>query len=153
MYLASVGFSILLVVVLRLLFLKVFKNLQQATAVLIIVAFILASVYYVSNQQEQKTWQHSGEVTKNTLLFFRKHYPSFAPTFDVYVVNTPVTYRDAWVFPVGLSDGMWFIYRNKLPKVAEKNSVDDARGSITASGNHNSYIFQFDDQANISEVK
>jgi len=153
LYLASAGLSLAFILLLQIVFTKLIKDPRIVAAALIAVTLILSYIFYISNLSEQHTWQQSGNTTKNTLLFFRRNYPSFASSTDLYFVNTPIMNNNTWVFPVGLSDGLWFIYRDKTPKLQRVGTVNDAKKSISVSGNHDSYIFKFDDQRNIKEVK
>ncbi len=153
LYLASVGYTLAMVLLLRLLFNHITKNPRYVTLSLIIVSLLLATIYFISNMQEQHQWQNSGRLTKNTLVYFRKNYTAFSPKTDIYFVNTPVILNNVWVFPVGLSDGLWFIYRDSLPQVHEVGSVTDAANAANSSGNPSSYIFHFDSQGYLKQVK
>ena len=150
-YLASAGFALALVIILKSLFSLWIKQPRYVMSALIIVSVVLASVYFVSNFQEQKKWQKSGEITQNTLLFFRRNYVGFLPSTDLYFVNTPVQQNSTWVFPVGLADGLWFIYREQTPTVHQVGSLQDAFSA--ANSKKDSYIFEFDEQGNIAAVK
>ncbi|HSX09823.1 MAG TPA: O-antigen ligase family protein [Candidatus Saccharimonadales bacterium] len=151
LYLASAGYAIALVYALQLLFVSWMKVKKYAVWSLIVVCVVLGVVYFVSDRNEQRQWERSGDLTQNTLLFFRKNYNAFTITTDLYFVNTPITQNGTWVFPVGLSDGLWFIYREKMPQVHEVGSVQEA--VMDSRSNKDSHIFQFDRQGNISEVK
>ncbi len=153
LYLASIGYSLALVLILRLLFIKLFKRPRYALVCLVIVSVILSVIYFGANLQEQQQWHQSGSITKNTLLYFRKNYPSLSDKANVYFIDTPVVRNNTWVFPVGLSDGLWFIYRDNLPLVHEVNSLKDAAAATNENGNQNTYIFQFDQQGNVNALK
>ncbi|HVA96455.1 MAG TPA: O-antigen ligase family protein [Candidatus Acidoferrales bacterium] len=153
LYLASAGYAFALVLSLRLLFVSWLKTPRYTIIALIVTSVILSTIYFASDIQEQQQWQSSGNITKNTLLYFRKNYASFSPKTDLYFVNTPVQVNDTWVFPVGLQDGLWFIYRDNTPQVHQVGSVDDAQKMITTSGNKDTHIFRFDGQYNIRKVK
>lgn len=151
LYLASVGYSLALVVALRLLFINWIKTPRYAFYSLIVVCMILAGIYLVSDYQEQVQWEKSGDLTKNTLLYFRRNFTAFSTITDLYFVNTPVMQNNTWVFPVGLSDGLWFIYREDTPQVHEVGSLEEAVSA--ARNNSDSYIFEFDSQGNIHRVQ
>lgn len=151
LYLASVGYSLALVYALRLLFINWIKTPKSAVYALVVVCLVLGVVYFASDLQEQKEWQRSGEVTQNTLLYFRKNYNAFNTKTNLYFVNTPLIQNNTWVFPVGLADGLWFIYRDHTPQVHEVGSLQEA--VTDSNGNIDSYIFEFDGQGNIRQVK
>jgi hypothetical protein len=151
LYLASAGYALALVYSLRLLFIAWIKTRRYALYSLVVVCMVLGVVYYASDIQEQQQWQKSGELTQNTLLYFRKNYNAFTTGTNLYFVNTPITQNNTWVFPVGLSDGLWFIYRDSMPQVHEVGSVQEAISD--SRGDTNSYIFEFDGQGNVRQVK
>ncbi|HWY80285.1 MAG TPA: O-antigen ligase family protein [Candidatus Sulfotelmatobacter sp.] len=153
LYLSSVGYILALVILLKGLFINWLKTTRKAIMLLIIVSVILASVYFMSDLQQQKQWKQSGSITENTLLFFRKHYISFSPKNDLYFINTPIKQNDIWVFPVGLSDGLWFIYRDSTPQVHEVSSRQDALTTISRNHNKDTFIFVFDEQGKIRQSR
>jgi len=153
LYLSSVGYTLGLVLILRWVFISWVKTPKYALISLIVVSIILTTIYFVSDLGEQLQWQNASNITKNTLLFFRRNYIAFSSATQVYVVNTPIEQDNALIFPTGLSDGMWFIYRDQTPQVYEVGSVEDAQNSISMHKSTDSYIFTFDKQGNISEVK
>jgi hypothetical protein len=151
LYLASFGYLLALIYLLRLLFAHWIKNPRYASLLLVIATVVLAVGYFVGDREQQKLWEQSGDITQNTLLHFRQNYASFSSKTDLYFVNTPVTHQGTWVFPVGLSDGLWFIYRENTPQIHEAGSMQEAVSS--ASGKKDTYIFEFDGQGNLREVK
>ncbi len=153
LYLASFGYALAMVLVVRYILRLFSKKSQVVTLALCIVVLIFASVYYIDDLQEQQQWHLSGEITKNTLLFFRKNYTAFSSSTNLYFVNTPIKLHNTWVFPTGLADGLWFIYRTSTPQIHEVGSIHEAVTAITASGAKDSYIFEFNKQGNIREIK
>ncbi len=63
----------------------------------------------------------------------------------LYFVNVPIRRENAWIFPVGLSDGLWFIYRDPKQKVILASDVSDAHRDAVDYP-EKSYIFYFDDK-------
>lgn len=153
LYLASVGYCLALVIIIRVICNKIFRNQRYALGVFIGVSVIISALYTVSNFNEQQNWQQASHITKSSLQYFRKNYPSFSSSTDIYFINKPVTYLDTWVFPVGLSDGLWFIYRDNLPHVHEVNTLKDAENAVTQNGNSDSHIFLFNQQGMLNQVK
>lgn len=153
LYLGSFGYILALVIILQALFTKWTRNAKQATTIVVILTVVLGSIYFVSDLTEQQQWEKSGVITKNILLYFRKNFSAFSPQTDLYFVNTPIQQNNTWVFPVGLSDGLWFIYRDKMPKVHQVATIHDALQAVKTNGNTDSFIFIFDQQENIKRIK
>ena len=153
LYLASFGYILAFMLVLRILFTYAIRTPKYVVSLLLLVTIGLGYVYYVAVQDEQAKWKHAGILTHNTLFFFRKNYPGLDTNANLYFVNTPVQINGVWIFPVGLKDGLWLIYRDNVPQVTQVNSIQDAANTISNSSNPNTYIFQFDQNGIISEVK
>ncbi len=128
------------------------KNKSKHSWILFIVILILAVLCQIENTKQISTWKRAGEITADTLAFLRVEYVDLKATDYVYFVDTPIRHESAWVFPVGLTDGMWFIYRDRMPSVHLVNSVNDAKNdALKKSGK--SYIFKYDFNKNIMRVR
>ena len=82
-----------------------------------ILAFILVfSTIFLSvrSRQHGQRWQEAGEKSREILLAFGTNFETFAPETTLYFVDLPIRHERAWVFPVGLTDGLWLLYHNEL---------------------------------------
>lgn len=148
LYLASVGFCLAFTVIIW----ELIKRIEAyKTAIFIGIIILLAVWYQIQNVKAQTDWQHAGEITKNTLAEFRINYESLSPENTVYIVNKPIKYKNAWVFPVGLPDGIWFIYRDTRPRIFEVSSIDEAEAKNPDP--IKDYVLQFDQNGKLSLVK
>lgn len=152
LYLASFGYALALLVALQMIIRGWIKNRKYVTLGLLLIILILSVVYCINNRQEQQQWQKSGKITKDTLLFFRKKYTGFTTKTNLYFVNTPIKQEGAWIFPAGLSDGLWFIYRNNMPQIHQVDTFDEALTAVSKSDT-DSHIFEFDEDGKIREAK
>jgi hypothetical protein len=145
LYLASFGLCISFILILK----QILSN-----RVLFLVSVLIFSGWFIfENAKLQKDWKRAGDITKNTLALFRIDYEELKTTDNIYFINTPIKHRNVWVFPVGLEDGLWFIYRDRMPKVYKMTSVDEARADIARRGTRSNYIFVFDKNDDIKRVR
>lgn len=151
LYLASFGLSLAFVVGVSVLLKTFIKKKIVYTAVLLILFAMIAIVHTLQNKEEQSKWINAGVIAEETLLYFRTGYASFTPRDIVYIVDAPVKHNGVWVFPVGLNDGLWFIYRESTPQIVQTHSLEDAQ-KADAKNSADTYIFQFKN-GTISEVK
>lgn len=151
LYLASFGLSLAFVVGVSVLLKSFIKSKMVYTVVLLVVFTIVSGLHFMQNKQEQMKWSNAGAIAEETLLYFRTGYSSFTSRNAVYMVNAPVKNDGVWVFPVGLRDGLWFIYRENTPDLKQTNSLEEAQNA-KISNPTNTYIFQFKN-GTISEVK
>ncbi len=149
-YLASIGFSMLLVFVLSYIS-KFVKNGKFAVYILVILTALLGVWYYYQIGFENAEWRNAGKITNRTLAYLRLYYEGIPDGSNLYFVNVPIREKQAWIFPVGLSDGIWFIYRDPALKVYEVSSLAKAKEAAGAS--KNSYIFVFDKKGMVNAAK
>ncbi|MGH7203160.1 MAG: O-antigen ligase family protein [Candidatus Levyibacteriota bacterium] len=153
LYLASAGYILALVYLFKMLFTLLFKQPKYVTSLLLVVTIGLSYVYVVNLRQEQNKWENAGYITQNTLLFFRKNYADLGPETNLYFVNTPVQQNGVWVFPVGLNDGLWIVYRDRLPHVVQMQFLEDAMTAANRGNVEDNYIFDFDKNGSIRQVR
>jgi hypothetical protein len=151
LYLASFGFSLAFVLGVYLLLQLFIKSRKVLVWVLLAIFALIAAMHLLQNQEEQKKWQTAGVITEETLLFFRTGYASFTSEDTVYIVDAPVKNNGVWVFPVGLADGLWFIYRESTPQIKQTNALEEAVKAKSADPT-GTYIFQYKN-GTILEVK
>lgn len=151
LYLASFGLSLAFVVGVVVLLRTFIKSKMAFTVVTFALFAVIAGFHFVQNKEEQTKWFNAGVIAEETLLYFRTGYASFTPKDTVYMVDAPVKNNGVWVFPVGLNDGVWFIYRESTPQIKQTSSLEEAQN---AKGQNptGTYIFQFKN-GTISEVK
>ncbi len=114
-YLASVGLIIFFVALVRWLVQSYPSRILITVLTLLFVVFMgnhLWNLYTVGMQ-----WQRAGKITQNTLGFFKTKYPTLTHADTVYVNKLPIREANAWIFPVGFPDGLWFVYGDENPAV------------------------------------
>lgn len=153
-YYGSFGFILLVMIVLRkiysiaLRFGKTFAFIVAVTPVAFFVAWQVSEV-----QRINEDWQKAGEISQRVLVAFGEPYDIVRIVFDdpvYYFVNTPIKEGDAWVFPVGLDDAMWFMFQDENLTVHEIGSLDVAFDQ--AEGSESARVFEFDDSGNVNQV-
>ncbi|MGA2911301.1 MAG: hypothetical protein ABSE17_01490 [Candidatus Levyibacteriota bacterium] len=152
-YLASVGFAILAIIVLSKI-LAFIKNNNYKLIFVAIIVFVVGGWYLYQNNLENANWSEAGRVTNRTLAYLRLYHDGNHPNSGFYFVNPPIKYGQAWIFPVGLPDGVWFIYRDPSISVNQLNSLVDGKAvpAKNADGSAN-FVFAFDQNRNIYELK
>lgn len=151
LYLASVGYMLAFVLLLRAVLTPWLNKPKYVVWAMLLITILLSYFSFVGIGKEQLKWKQAGTITQETLLFFRKNQQGLNTNNQLYFVNTPVQKDGVWVFPVGLNDGLWFIYRDKLPQVTQVNSLSEAQ---KLSGNvPSAHIFMYDPNGVITEVK
>ncbi len=151
-FLASVGISLFL----AFIFINIEKIMTKIGAMKInvfitLLGALLIVIYGELVTLENTQWQKAGTVVENALIYLRTNIPNPASNSNFYFVNNPIRFNNAWVLPLGLSDGMWFIYRDETIKTVNVESL--AQGKFFAANNKNSYLLEFDKNYNLKKVK
>src|SRR5207249_4022968 len=106
-------------------------------------------------QTENNEWQEAGQITLGTMLELKKNHPTIAQRSTMYFGDIPIKHSNAWVFPVGLSDALWFLYRDQTLNVVSKdtNVVKQLYKYNKKQKTANVYFFYFDQEGNVLELK
>ncbi len=151
-YLASFGFVLLISYLIYRFFAQAIHKKYSLRGTIAVVTICILGVYYVQLLDQSHEWNAAGKITQNTLTIFRVDYEDISSNATIVFVNVPIKKGNAWVFPVGLVDGLWFIYRDDTIKVVQVGSVDEARNVPTVVDSKR-YIFMFDNAGVVTEVK
>jgi hypothetical protein len=156
-YLASAGFTLGLVVLAEFILSRLLQNRKKLVLpVLLLLVFILSLVYYIQLQEAAEKWKKAGEITKETLTFLRVEHEDLPKYSNLYFVNVPIKKSETWIFPVGLEDALWFIYRDSTLQIYKLKTIEEAQEMKKRSEEETlvkNYIFTFDEKGMISEVK
>lgn len=110
---------------------------------LTIVIFIALFIFNIKELNISKSdWQKAGEITFKTLGLLRSNYLDKTQNKTFYIVDMPIRYGRAWVFPVGFEDGLGHIFGKTAPKVQKIADLDEAL-KLQEIDPLNSYVFTF----------
>ena len=69
---------------------------------------------------------------------------------DFYFVNTPIRNGQAWIFPVGLPDALWFTFPDQNVSVHNVENVDDS--FFKTINPKNSEVLKFNEYGRVEEI-
>ncbi|MCL5432837.1 MAG: O-antigen ligase family protein [Patescibacteria group bacterium] len=154
-YLASFGALLLFVFIIKLIFdrLFLFRNKFYSISFLVICVglFLVFNIYELIRINED--WKRAGSITSKLLVDFNETFAktkaaTYNPVF--YFTNVPIKKGEAWVFPVGLPDALWFTFQYEYLKVNISPSLDLALDA--AEGSSSAKVFEFDNNGNVEQV-
>ncbi|MCL4352867.1 O-antigen ligase family protein [Patescibacteria group bacterium] len=147
-YLTSIGFVFLAVFLLDAFVKRIIKQRRSLALYALLVIIIFWSLWNFSRlSAEGREWNHAGQITNKTLSIFRLYYSDIPKESSIYVANVPIKWENAWVFPLGLKDGLWFIYRNMPVNVYEVKDLAGLKASNTT------YLFKFNKKGDLLKVE
>lgn len=154
-YLSSIGFAIVLAVFVKkgFSYLLTLGDRKTFSLILILLSMIFLSFQLFQLQKSHSDWEEAGKKTETFLVSFEAVYKDYwvGRPIHFYFVDTPIKNGQAWVFPVGLRDAIWFVLRNENIKVDNVSSLESAFFSITDP--QNSSVFKFDTYGQAKEYE
>lgn len=153
-YLASVGVIFLLVSIFEKLYAYVLPSGRDIARIIIAVLVgIFVLFHSVMITQLHKDWSEAGERARRFIVAIDSAYLDYWSTtpMEFHLVNVPIRHGEAWVFPVGISDALWFVFRNPNINVSMWPTTEEALLRITA-GNNSQKVFVFDGEGKVTEV-
>lgn len=153
-YLASCGTVLLFALFVKKLYVFLRgsgRNISLAVVSLIITLFSLLHIMQV--QQIHSDWYEAGEKTRRFFTAIEASYEDYwaKEPMKFYFIDIPIRVGEAWVFPVGLEDALWFSFRNPDISIFHLQSANQVFSLV--SGSKNEKIFQFDERGNVIEKK
>lgn len=154
-YLASIGVVILFVWFLRKLYgylLVSGKDIAFAGTLTVAVIFYLFHV--IQLQGIHSDWYEAGERARRLFVALDREYSDdwSEKRIELHFVNTPIKMGEAWVFPVGLPDALWLVFRNPDIQVFQDSSVESALEQIPY-GSLTEKVYLFDESGSIIQVE
>lgn len=152
-YLASFGvFTVLVVIVNKLFKYFLVYGRDIATGVLACFASFFVLVHVIQAQQLIIDWHGAGERVQNFLTSIDSLYDESWSTekVNLYFTNVPIKSNNAWVFPVGLEDAVWFVSKNDNVKVIKVPEIKDVPKDAFAS--KTTWVFQFHPDGKLTRI-
>lgn len=152
-YLSSFGIVLLLIVFIKRLYAYLLANGKNiAIAVVLMMSIVFFSIHLFQLQKVHGDWKAAGDKSKRFLIGLNQVYTDNSrerPT-QFYFVDVPIRHGEAWVFPVGLEDAIWFTFRNDKLSVSTKDSLVQALENALIISN--ARVFQFSENGSFKEI-
>lgn len=151
-YLSSVGFVLLFVYLLERIYYYLLhegKNIAWGILSLVVIVFLTNHLFQL--QKIHTDWNAAGEKSKRFLVSLNQVYSNgwTKEHLKFYFIDVPIRYGEAWVFPVGLDDAVWFVFRNKNINIYQLSSLEQAYNAVQDPIREK--IFEFNDRGEIIE--
>ncbi|MEK7533884.1 MAG: hypothetical protein AAB600_00965 [Patescibacteria group bacterium] len=154
-YLSSVGLAILLAFFIKKLYKYLILSNEKYIAVsivtIIVIIFLANQVFQL--QKINSDWKTAGEKSKRFVVSLEEMYEREwkNDSLKFYFVDVPIRNGEAWIFPVGLPDAVWLLFRNKNIDIYQLRSLKEVIGSVKDPRTEK--VFEFDEQGGVVERK
>jgi hypothetical protein len=154
LYLATFGIILMFMFIFNKLYKLAHGRSKYAVLAIILILSVLYSLFNIKQlYNSNNDWKKAGEITDNLLVTLNYTFPvsrATPPNPVFYFVNTPVKLGEAWVFPVGLDDALWFTFQNENLTVHNMKNLNLALDA--AEGSSSARVFEFNKSGNIEQV-
>lgn len=151
-YLACMGLIMLLVFVLRKLYTALLSNGRDiALSSITTIFLIFCLLHIIQVQQIRSDWYEAGGKAQRFFIAIDGLYEDYwsKDAVKFYFINVPIRVGQAWVFPVGLTDGLWFVFRNPKMQIYTLQSDDERIKTLKSS--YYEKVFEFDESGQVKE--
>lgn len=152
-YLPTLGLALILALIIRKLsdyLLTYGKDIAFMSMGIVISVFSLFHIIQV--QQIHGDWNTAGQKVQKFFVSIDELYSDSWSRNDLRFrfVNVPIRSGEAWIFPVGLSDALWFAFQNDNLKVFVHSNLSEALS--LAGTSLQDRVFKFNDDGSIEEI-
>lgn len=154
-YLSSIGMIFLFVLLIKKAYEYLLINGKDIAMMIIAIGIGLFSLLQIVELgQMQSDWYESGETVRRFFIGMNSVYDDSWKTGakEFHFVNVPIRHGEAWVFPVGIPDALWFVFRNPSLKVYQWNSLSQAFDAVGYDPKTQK-ILVFDNSGELTEVR
>lgn len=154
-HMATAGVVIIVVVLLNKLYAYLITQGKDiAISVLAISVGIFGLFHIVQLRRVQDNWNEAGNKVKQFFVSIDSVYDDSWNTtpMEIHFVDVPIKNGEAWVFPVGLSDAVWFAFRNTNIRIIQDLSLANAFSEVTYD-TKTQRIYTFDANGGLTEHK
>lgn len=152
-YIASFGLILILAVIIKKIyeyFSKSGRELALGVIAIFVTVFVLFQIIQV--QQSYFEWKEAGNKAKNFFISFESEYRDSwkDPDVEFHFVNVPLKMGNAWIFPVGINDAVWFALKNDNAKVYTYNDLQTALD--VAGYSKSKIVLEFQEDGKVKEI-
>ena len=140
---AASGFFIIAAGIAMSVWWKKARIFLKFVAGLIIAGCIVWNISEVSRLSGD--WQKASATSQDTLLAISKQFFPLRENISFFFVNTPIRYGRAWIFPTGMEDPLWHVFRfNSFGYTTTNVSSPAAAYELPVPVGYDAKVFTFD---------
>ena len=146
-YLASFGVVIIFMLAVYRLYEYLRMYGRDVALLAVATLFSVFCLYHIiQSQQMIIRWDGAGNIVKNFLQSvdyqYSEEWTKNPNGVDLYFTKVPIKNGEAWVFPVGLEDVMWFAFKNDDIRIHQVEDISQVPDEAFASKTQ--WVFEFE---------
>ena len=87
-------------------------------------------------------WQKAGSIVEQSLRVIKKEAWPPKNIKNFLIINMPIRYGRAWVYPTGMNDALWHMYRQNPFTVTQVPSIEEGYNRYFKNGDREVFIFE-----------
>ncbi len=109
----------------------------------IVVVLTAGCLYFniVDIQRVGNDWIKASSVVEQTLRIIKKEAFPAISIKQFFIVDIPIRYGRAWIFPTGMTDALWHIYRQSPYSITPVSSIEEGYSMQVKTGDREIFIF------------
>lgn len=118
---------------------------QARTSGKVLLCCLLIAFGFINIRQIQKTgddWQKASSIVDQSLRVIKKEAWPPQNLVHFYIANMPIRYGNAWVYPTGMNDAIWHMYRQNPFDITLVSSIQEGYEQSFAYGDRRVFIFE-----------
>lgn len=152
-YLSSIGIIFITIVALKHLYAFLLSSGRTIAVLSItIIVGVFSLLQIIQSQQIHGDWYEAGEKSRKFIVAMESVYDdSWAhKPMEFHFVNVPIRSGEAWIFPVGIPDALWLIFRNPNMRVFTWATKPEAFDAVSYDSSTQK-VFEFDGSGKVTE--
>ena len=152
-YMATLGVVPIIVMLIKKFYNYLLDSGKQIAVLAVTIFVLIFSLFHIiSAEQTAADWAGASLRVNNFFISFDALYNNYwsQGPIQFHFVNVPIKYNQSWVFPVGLSDAVWFAVKNDKAQIYQDKDLTTALEEV-GNSTYNK-IFMFNDDGRISEI-
>jgi hypothetical protein len=137
--------SIFLIVSLMLFASRIWKETHSwIVKAMLCVLYVSLVAWNVSEVQRLGTdWEFASRTVEQSLLVIKKEtYPPKDIKTFFFIPTIPIRYGSAWIFPTGMDDAIWHMYRQSPYRIFTMPTIEDAYMFPVIQGDREIFVFE-----------
>jgi hypothetical protein len=152
-YLASVGVVILFTFFIGKMYIYLLhsgRTIAISGIALVLGVFCLFQIMQIEKIHDN--WASAGEKVRRFIVSIDSAYEDKWATLpmEFHFVNVPIRNGEAWVFPVGIPDALWLVFRNPAIRVFQEQTVDEAFSLVDYESSIQK-VYEFDETGMVTQ--
>ncbi|KKR03431.1 MAG: hypothetical protein UT26_C0001G0035 [Microgenomates group bacterium GW2011_GWC1_39_12] len=138
LYIPSIFFMIGLVLLVDRLW-KILPMIGKCIVIVLTAGLLYVNI--IDTQRVGNDWIKASSVVEQTLRIIKKEAFPATSIKQFFIVDIPIRYGRAWIFPTGMTDALWHIYRQNPYSITPVSSIEEGYSMQVQTGDREIFIF------------